>query len=65
MRLISASILACDLSRLAEEIKRVQPYIDMVHFDVMDGVFVPNITFGLPLLEAVRCAARTYPSMRT
>jgi ribulose-phosphate 3-epimerase len=54
MRLISASILACDLSRLAEEIKRVQPYIDMVHFDVMDGVFVPNITFGLPLLEAVR-----------
>ncbi|HBT40047.1 MAG: Ribulose-phosphate 3-epimerase [Thermotoga sp. 50_1627] len=54
MRLISASILACDLSRLAEEIRRVQPYIDMVHFDVMDGVFVPNITFGLPLLEAVK-----------
>lgn len=54
MRSISASILACDLSRLAEEIKRVEPYIDMVHLDVMDGVFVPNITFGLPLLEAVR-----------
>ncbi|AEH51822.1 ribulose-phosphate 3-epimerase [Pseudothermotoga thermarum] len=51
---ISASILACDLSRLAEEIKRVEPFIDMVHLDVMDGVFVPNITFGLPLLEAVR-----------
>lgn len=54
MRWISASILACDLSKLAEEIKRVEPYIDMVHLDVMDGVFVPNITFGLPLLEAVR-----------
>jgi len=52
--MISASILACDLSRLNDEIKRVEPYIDMVHLDVMDGVFVPNITFGLPLLEAVK-----------
>ncbi|MEN3008421.1 ribulose-phosphate 3-epimerase [Pseudothermotoga sp.] len=54
MKLISASILACDLSKLAEEIKRVESYIDMIHLDVMDGIFVPNITFGLPLLEAVR-----------
>ncbi|MGJ8455113.1 ribulose-phosphate 3-epimerase [Pseudothermotoga sp. U03pept] len=54
MTMISASILACDLSRLNDEIKRVEPYIDMVHLDVMDGVFVPNITFGLPLLEAVK-----------
>ncbi len=54
MTKISASILACDLSRLAEEIKRVESFIDMVHLDVMDGVFVPNITFGLPLLEAVK-----------
>ncbi len=54
MRMISASILACDLSRLAEEIRRVQPYVDMIHLDVMDGVFVPNITFGFPLLEAVK-----------
>ncbi len=58
MTKITASILACDLSRLAEEIKRVEPFIDMVHLDVMDGVFVPNITFGLPLLEAVkRCTS--------
>ncbi len=54
MTMISASILACDLSKLNDEIKRVEPYIDMVHLDVMDGVFVPNITFGLPLLEAVK-----------
>ncbi|MGB9821410.1 MAG: ribulose-phosphate 3-epimerase [Pseudothermotoga sp.] len=54
MTMISASILASDLSKLGEEIKRVEPYIDMVHLDVMDGVFVPNITFGLPLLEATR-----------
>ncbi|HEY8542274.1 MAG TPA: ribulose-phosphate 3-epimerase [Pseudothermotoga sp.] len=58
MVMISASILASDLSRLGEEIKKVEPYIDMVHLDVMDGVFVPNITFGLPLLEAVkRCTS--------
>ncbi|MEJ5228721.1 MAG: ribulose-phosphate 3-epimerase [Pseudothermotoga sp.] len=54
MAMISASILACDLSKLNDEIKRVEAYIDMVHLDVMDGVFVPNITFGLPLLEAVK-----------
>lgn len=54
MRMISASILASDLSRLSEEVKRVEPYIDMIHLDVMDGVFVPNITFGFPVLEAVR-----------
>jgi len=52
--MISASILASDLSCLREEIARVSPYIDMIHLDVMDGVFVPNITFGLPLLKAVR-----------
>ncbi len=54
MAMISASILASDLSKLCEEIKRVEPYIDMIHLDVMDGVFVPNITFGIPLLEAVK-----------
>ncbi len=54
MIMISASILASDLSKLGEEIKRVEQYIDMVHLDVMDGVFVPNITFGLPLVEAVK-----------
>jgi ribulose-phosphate 3-epimerase len=51
---IAASILACDLARLADEVKRVEEHIDMVHFDVMDGHFVPNISFGLPVLKALR-----------
>lgn len=43
--------------RLADEIKRLEDNgIDMLHFDVMDGVFVNNITFGLPVLEEVRKA---------
>lgn len=51
---IAASILACDLARLADEVKRVEEYVDMIHFDVMDGHFVPNISFGLPVLKALR-----------
>lgn len=51
---ISASILAADFSDLKGEISRVLPYIDEIHLDVMDGHFVPNLTFGYPILEAVK-----------
>lgn len=52
---ISASVLSADLMNFSSEIKKMeQSGIDMLHFDVMDGVFVKNITFGLPVLEAVR-----------
>ncbi|PLV60102.1 ribulose-phosphate 3-epimerase [Thermotoga sp. KOL6] len=51
---VAASILACDLARLADEVKRVEKHVDMIHFDVMDGHFVPNISFGLPVLKALR-----------
>ncbi|ABQ47032.1 MULTISPECIES: ribulose-phosphate 3-epimerase [Thermotoga] len=54
MAKIAASILACDLARLADEVKRVEEHVDMIHFDVMDGHFVPNISFGLPVLKALR-----------
>lgn len=55
--LVSASILSADLLDLKSEIgKVVESGSDMLHFDVMDGVFVNNISFGFPMLEAVKNA---------
>lgn len=51
-RRISPSLLAADFTRLAWELERVSN-ADLLHLDVMDGHFVPNISFGLPVIEAV------------
>jgi ribulose-phosphate 3-epimerase len=50
---ISPSILSADFSRLGDEVQSIQS-ADYLHFDVMDGVFVPNISIGIPVLESVR-----------
>ncbi|MDR2665332.1 MAG: ribulose-phosphate 3-epimerase [Oscillospiraceae bacterium] len=50
---ISPSLLSADFARLGEDIESVRS-ADYLHFDVMDGVFVPNISVGFPVLEAVR-----------
>jgi ribulose-phosphate 3-epimerase len=53
--LIAPSVLAADFAHLGRDIDMInQSQADWIHFDVMDGRFVPNISFGLPILEAVR-----------
>ena len=51
---IAPSILAADFARLGEEVNRVSPEADVLHVDVMDGHFVPNLTIGPPVVRCIR-----------
>ena len=58
-KLVAPSLLACDFAKLGEEIEMVNnSSADWFHLDIMDGVFVPNISFGFPVIECVNKLAK-------
>ena len=54
MTKVSPSILSCDFSKLKEDIDSIVNHVEYLHIDVMDGVFVNNISFGIPVIKSIR-----------
>ena len=50
---VAPSMLSADFLHLEKDVMMVNEYADLFHLDVMDGVFVPNISFGFPIVEAI------------
>lgn len=58
MSLIAPSMLSADFLHLEEDVEMVNRNADLFHLDIMDGVFVPNISYGFPVVEAIASRAR-------
>jgi ribulose-phosphate 3-epimerase len=57
---IAPSLLAADFANLGDTVGRIEAEIDMLHLDVMDGHFVPNISFGMPVIASLRATTSLY-----
>ena len=55
---IAPSMLAADFLHLEKDVKMVNDYADLFHLDIMDGVFVPNLSYGFPIVEAIASMAK-------
>jgi ribulose-phosphate 3-epimerase len=55
---IAPSMLAADFLHLEKDVQMVNDYADLFHLDIMDGVFVPNLSYGFPVVEAIASRAK-------
>ena len=55
---IAPSMLAADFLHLEKDVQMVNDYADLFHLDIMDGVFVPNLSYGFPVVEAIASMAK-------
>ena len=55
---IAPSMLSADFLHLQKDVEMVNEYADLFHLDIMDGVFVPNLSYGFPIVEAIAKSAR-------
>ena len=56
---VAPSMLSADFLHLEKDVEMVNAHADLFHLDIMDGVFVPNISYGFPVVEAIFQSGKT------